>query len=136
MCVLAVVIQVLVSLKEANLVLYCLIYFQCCCCCVDYIKCLLQYLIRLKRLTMLYNFRRVSIGFLYGAIKNDFKLNVDKCNHTFKALYMLGWMKRFVYIFTGIQCLQSIYVDHVRSHIEFAYIVWSPNYHNIFSLIF
>lgn len=47
-----------------------------------------------------------------------------------KALSMLGFMKRICYNFTNVECLKSIYFAHVRSHLEFACIVWSPSYEN------
>lgn len=45
-----------------------------------------------------------------------------------KALSMLGFVKRMCFNFRNIDCLKSIYFAHIRSHLEFACIVWSPDY--------
>lgn len=45
-----------------------------------------------------------------------------------KALSMLGFLKRICAEFNNINCLKSIYFAHVRSHLEFACVIWSPEY--------
>lgn len=45
-----------------------------------------------------------------------------------KAFSMLGFVKRICYNFNNIDCLKSIFFAHVRSHLEFACVVWSPDY--------
>lgn len=44
-----------------------------------------------------------------------------------KAKSMLGFLKRICYEFKNKNALKSIYCAHVRSHLEYACIVWSPN---------
>lgn len=45
-----------------------------------------------------------------------------------KAYSMLGFVKRICVDFTNLAALRSIYCAHVRSHLEFASVVWSPHY--------
>lgn len=43
-----------------------------------------------------------------------------------KSMSMLGFIKRICYNFSNTNCLKSIYYAHVRSHLEFASEIWSP----------
>jgi hypothetical protein len=43
-----------------------------------------------------------------------------------KAYAMLGFMKRICYEFRDVRSLKSIYFAHVRSHLEYAAVVWYP----------
>lgn len=45
-----------------------------------------------------------------------------------KSLSMLGFLKRICFDFRNIECLKCIYYAFVRSHLEFACVVWSPDY--------
>lgn len=45
-----------------------------------------------------------------------------------KAYSMLGFMKRICSDFVNPYALKSIYCAHVRSHLEYAAVVWRPNY--------
>lgn len=54
----------------------------------------------------------------------DFRAHVDK--KVAKAYSMLGFLKRVCADFTDLRCLTSIYNAHVRSHLEYASVVWSP----------
>lgn len=45
-----------------------------------------------------------------------------------KAFSMLGFMKRICSEFTNVAAIRSIYCAHVRSHLEYASVVWSPAY--------
>lgn len=44
-----------------------------------------------------------------------------------KARAMLGFLKRSCYEFRNISALKSVYCAHVRSHLEYASIVWNPH---------
>ena len=44
-----------------------------------------------------------------------------------KAYSMLGFVKRICKQFTNLNALKSIYFAHVRSHLEYASVVWSPH---------
>lgn len=61
-----------------------------------------------------------------------FESNVSFNKHidcvTAKAYSMLGFMKRICSKFVDPYTLLSIYNAHVRSHLEYASIVWYPNY--------
>lgn len=46
---------------------------------------------------------------------------------TSKAYSMLGFVKRVCKKFTNIRALKSIYFAHVRSHLEYASVVWNPH---------
>lgn len=54
-----------------------------------------------------------------------FKAHVDR--KTAKAYSMLGFLKRICVDFDNVKCLTSIYNAHVRSHLEYASVVWSPS---------
>lgn len=41
---------------------------------------------------------------------------------------MLGFLKRVCFDFTDTVALKSIYCALVRSHLEFACVVWNPHY--------
>lgn len=41
---------------------------------------------------------------------------------------MLGFIKRVCYNFKNIECLKTLYFAYVRSHLEFACVIWSPEY--------
>lgn len=41
---------------------------------------------------------------------------------------MLGFIKRISYDFNNVEALKAIYFAHVRSHLEYASVVWSPFY--------
>lgn len=58
----------------------------------------------------------------------NFDLHIDHI--VSKSMLMLGFIKRICYNFTNVDCLKSIYFAHVRSHLEFACVVWSPDYQN------
>lgn len=45
-----------------------------------------------------------------------------------KAYSMLGFIKRICKNFRNVEALKSIYFAHVRSHLEYASVVWSPYY--------
>jgi len=45
---------------------------------------------------------------------------------TTKAYSMLGFIKRTCYEFRDIRALKSIYCAHVRSHLDYASVVWQP----------
>lgn len=45
-----------------------------------------------------------------------------------KAYSMLGFLKRVCKNFWSLDALTSVYCAHVRSHLEYACIVWYPNY--------
>lgn len=45
-----------------------------------------------------------------------------------KAYSMLGFVKRVCRDFHNIDALKSVYYAHVRSHLEYASVVWSPYY--------
>lgn len=47
-----------------------------------------------------------------------------------KSMSMLGFVKRICFNFNNINCLKSLYFAHVRSHLEFASVIWSPEYDN------
>lgn len=47
-----------------------------------------------------------------------------------KAYSMLGFMKRICNDFRNVAALKSIYFAHVRAHLEYASVVWSPYYQN------
>lgn len=55
----------------------------------------------------------------------SFKAHVDK--KVAKAYSMLGFLKRICADFRNLKCLTSIYNAHVRSHLEYASVVWSPS---------
>ena len=44
-----------------------------------------------------------------------------------KAYSMLGFLKRMCADFKDLKCLTSLYNAHVRSHLEYASVVWSPS---------
>lgn len=41
---------------------------------------------------------------------------------------MLGFLKRIRYYFRNVKALTSIYNTHVRSHLEYASVIWNPIY--------
>lgn len=45
-----------------------------------------------------------------------------------KAYSMLGFIKRICYDFRSVKALTSIYNAHVRSHLEYASVIWNPIY--------
>lgn len=45
-----------------------------------------------------------------------------------KAYSMLGFLKRVCADFRKVKALTSIYNAHVRSHLEYASVLWNPNY--------
>lgn len=45
-----------------------------------------------------------------------------------KSMSMLGFVKRVCYNFTNVECLKCLFFAFVRSHLEFACVVWSPDY--------
>lgn len=45
-----------------------------------------------------------------------------------KAYSMLGFIKRICRDFRNVKALKSIFFAHVRSHLEYASVVWSPYY--------
>lgn len=45
-----------------------------------------------------------------------------------KAYSMLGFVKRICRDFTNLEALKSVYCAHVRSHLEYAAIIWNPYY--------
>ena len=45
-----------------------------------------------------------------------------------KAHSMLGFLKRICYEFRNVRALTSIYNAHVRSHLEYASVLWNPHY--------
>ena len=45
-----------------------------------------------------------------------------------KAYSMLGFMMRICSDFTAASVFISLYFTHVRSHLEYAAVIWSPNY--------
>lgn len=47
-----------------------------------------------------------------------------------KSYSMLGFVKRICYEFVNKDALKSIYCAHVRSHLEYASVVWSPLYNS------
>lgn len=47
-----------------------------------------------------------------------------------KAYAMLGFIKRICRDFRNIETLKSIFFAHVRSHLEYASVVWPPYYQN------
>lgn len=60
----------------------------------------------------------------------DVKLNFNRhieCAVS-KAYSMLGFLKRICHEFRDPYALKSIYCAHVRSHLEYASVVWYPNY--------
>lgn len=46
---------------------------------------------------------------------------------TCKAYSMLGFVKRICRQFTDVRALKSVYFAHVRSHLEYASVVWHPH---------
>ena len=52
-----------------------------------------------------------------------------------KAYSMLGFLKRICVEFKDVRCLVSLYNAHVRSHLEYASVVWSPSSDGLSSLI-
>lgn len=66
-----------------------------------------------------------DLGVLFD-VKLNFVSHMDLS--VSKALIMLGFLKRICYKFKNIECLKSIYFSYVRSNLEFACIIWSPNY--------
>lgn len=58
--------------------------------------------------------------------KLDFSEHIDYAIG--KSYGMLGFVKRICAEFHDIDALKSVYTAHVRSHLEFASIVWSPSY--------
>ena len=41
---------------------------------------------------------------------------------------MLGFLKRICYDFHNVRALTSVYNAHVRSHLEYASVLWNPSY--------
>lgn len=41
---------------------------------------------------------------------------------------MLGFLKRICYEFRDLKALTRIYIAHVRSHLEYASVIWNPIY--------
>lgn len=64
-----------------------------------------------------------------GVIFTEF-LNFNKHMDyiTAKAFSMLGFIKRIGKDFRNVTALKAIYLAHVRSHLEYASVVWSPYY--------
>ncbi|XP_037045741.1 uncharacterized protein LOC119081106 [Bradysia coprophila] len=52
-----------------------------------------------------------------------------------KAYSMLGFLKRLCAEFADVRCLTSLYSAHVRSHLEYASVVWSPSSEELSSVI-
>jgi len=46
---------------------------------------------------------------------------------TSKAYSLLGFVKRVCKRFTSVPALKSVYFAHVRSHLEYASVVWNPH---------
>lgn len=49
---------------------------------------------------------------------------------TSKALKSLGFIFRITKHFKDVQCLKTLYCALVRSHLEYAVVVWAPYYQN------
>lgn len=54
----------------------------------------------------------------------NFRPHIDK--KIAKAYSMLGFLKRICADFVNIRCLANLYNAHVRSHLEYASVVWGP----------
>lgn len=60
----------------------------------------------------------------------DEKLNFNShiASKVSKAYSMLGFLKRICHDFRNVKALTSIYNAHVRSHLEYASVLWNPSY--------
>lgn len=73
------------------------------------------------RLETLNEIRDLGVLFSYNL---SFNMHIDAI--IAKAQSMLGFLKRICKDFTCINALKSVYYAHVRSHLEYANIVWNP----------
>lgn len=74
----------------------------------------------------------VDLGVLLDT-QLTFKPHVDV--KVAKAYSMLGFLKRLCTEFVDTRCLTSLFNAHVRSHLEYASVVWSPSSQELSSVI-
>lgn len=81
-----------------------------------------HYHLESKKLETLTEIRDLGVYFCHNL---NFSHHVDAV--VSKAYSMLGFVKRVCRDFTSNKALTSVYIAHVRSHLEYASIVWNPN---------
>ena len=69
----------------------------------------------------------LDLGVLFS-YNLSFKDHINNCIH--KANSMLGFLIRFTKDFHDPYTLKVLYVSFIRSHLEYASIIWNPYYNN------
>lgn len=74
--------------------------------------------------------RTIEVRDLGVTLTEDLSFNRHMDIIVAKTYSMLGFVKRICKDFSNLAALKSIYFEHVRSHLEYASVVWSPYHQN------
>lgn len=70
---------------------------------------------------------QISAG-SWGDTRRKAQFQESHCQDRIESIFELGFLKRICCDFRKVKAITSIYNAHVRSHLEYAFVIWNPIY--------